>query len=46
VASLSLAGSTTLRFDAEGLVVDHRDYWNQVARREPPYPGWAATAEP
>ena len=37
---LTLAGSTMLRFDAEGLVVDHRDYWNQVERREPPYPGW------
>jgi hypothetical protein len=29
-----------LRFDADGLVVDHRDYWNEVDRREPPYDGW------
>jgi SnoaL-like domain len=38
---LTLAGATFLRFDAEGLVVDHRDYWNEVERREPPYSGWA-----
>jgi hypothetical protein len=38
---LTLAGTTVLRFDAGGLVVDHRDYWNEVDRREPPYDGWA-----
>lgn len=37
---LTLAGATFLRFDDEGLVVDHRDYWNEVERREPPYDGW------
>ena len=37
---LTLAGATVLRFDAGGLVVDHRDYWNQVDRREAPYPGF------
>jgi nuclear transport factor 2 (NTF2) superfamily protein len=37
---LTLAGSTFLRFDADGLVVDHRDYWNEVEKREPPYTGW------
>ncbi len=37
---LTLAGVTLLRFDAGGLVVDHRDYWNQVDRREPPFDGW------
>lgn len=37
---VTLAGTTVLRFDDEGRVVDHRDYWNQVDRREPPYPGW------
>jgi hypothetical protein len=37
---LTLAGATLLRFDAEGLVVDHRDYWNELERREAPYPGW------
>jgi steroid delta-isomerase len=37
---LTLAGATVLRFDADGQVVDHRDYWNQVERREPPFAGW------
>jgi ketosteroid isomerase-like protein len=37
---LTLAGATFLRFDADGLVVDHRDYWNDVPRREPPFQGW------
>jgi hypothetical protein len=37
---LTFAGTTILRFDADGQVVDHRDYWNQVERREPPYPDW------
>jgi ketosteroid isomerase-like protein len=37
---ITLAGATLLRFDADGLVVDHRDYWNTVDRREPPFDGW------
>jgi predicted kinase len=37
---LTLAGATVLRFDAEGLVTDHRDYWNSVDERVEPYPGW------
>lgn len=37
---LSMAGTTMLRFGADGQVVDHRDYWNEVERREPPYEGW------
>ena len=37
---LTLAGATLLRFDGDGKVVDHRDYWNEVERREPPYAGW------
>lgn len=37
---LTLAGATFLRFDDDGLVVDHRDYWNEVPRREPPFDGW------
>jgi SnoaL-like domain len=41
-APLTLAGSTFLRFDAEGKVIDHRDYWNQVERREPPYERWSS----
>jgi hypothetical protein len=27
---LTLAGVTVLRFDDDGKVVDHRDYWNEV----------------
>jgi hypothetical protein len=37
---LTLAGATLLRFGADGLVVDHRDYWNQVERREEPFGEW------
>jgi len=37
---LTLAGTTLLRFNDDGLVVDHRDYWNEVERRQAPYPGW------
>jgi SnoaL-like domain len=37
---LTLAGTTVLRFRDDGLVVDHRDYWNEVDRRETPYPEW------
>ena len=37
---LTMAGVTILRFDADDLVVDHRDYWNQLDRREPPFDGW------
>jgi ketosteroid isomerase-like protein len=37
---LTLAGATVLRFDSDGRVVDHRDYWNEVERREPPFAGW------
>jgi hypothetical protein len=39
---VTLAGATVLRFDDDGLVIDHRDYWNEVERREQPYPGWLA----
>jgi hypothetical protein len=38
---LTLAGATVLRFDDAGQVIDHRDYWNELERREPPYAGWA-----
>lgn len=37
---LTLAGSTFLTFNDAGLIVDHRDYWNQVNDRRPPYEGW------
>jgi hypothetical protein len=38
--TVTLAGATMLRFDQEGKVVDHRDYWNQESGRIDPYPGW------
>jgi hypothetical protein len=31
---------TVLRFDDHGKVVDHRDYDNDVQRREAPYADW------
>jgi SnoaL-like domain len=36
----TIAGVAVIRFDADGLVIEQRDYWNaQEGRREPP-PGW------
>jgi hypothetical protein len=36
----TLAGTSVLRFDAHGLVIEQRDTWNQAdGRREPPE-GW------
>jgi len=36
----TLAGTSVLRFDDDGLVVEHIDYWvMQDSRRDPP-PGW------
>ena len=37
---VTLAGATMLRFDDEGKVVDHRDYWNQAEGRIEPFLGW------
>ncbi len=37
---LTMAGVTVLRFDGDGMVVDHRDYWNEVAGRQPPFTSW------
>lgn len=37
---LTMAGVTLLRFDDDGLVLDHRDYWNEVPGRVEPFPGW------
>jgi hypothetical protein len=39
-SEVTLAGTSVLRFDGEGLVVDEWDAWNMAdGRREPP-PGW------
>lgn len=37
---ITLAGTTLLRFNDQGLVVDHRAYWNQFDGRRAPYPNW------
>jgi hypothetical protein len=39
--AITLAGSTFLTFRGDGLIIDHRDYWNQIEGRHPPYDGWA-----
>lgn len=41
---LTLAGSTFLTFRDDGLIVDHRDYWNQINERRPPYQSWKLTS--
>jgi nuclear transport factor 2 (NTF2) superfamily protein len=38
--TLTLAGTTLLRFAADGLVSDHVDYWVQAPGRQAAYPGW------
>jgi hypothetical protein len=38
---VTLAGVSLLRFDADGLVVDQRDYWVEADGRGEPYEGWA-----
>jgi predicted SnoaL-like aldol condensation-catalyzing enzyme len=37
---LTLAGATILRFDDEGRVVEHVDYWNEADGRVSPFDGW------
>jgi hypothetical protein len=36
----TFAGVTVLRFDDQGLVVEHRDYDNHIEQRRPPYTDW------
>lgn len=36
----TIAGVAVLRFGADGLVVDERDYWNLAEGRVDPYDGW------
>ena len=38
---VTLSGTTILTFDADGLVVDHLDYWLQSDGRLAPFDGWA-----
>jgi hypothetical protein len=37
---LTIAGAAVLRFDADGRVAEHRDYWDQIAGRREPPAGW------
>jgi hypothetical protein len=37
---LTLAGTTVLRFGADGLVAEHVDYWVEGRGRTPPFAGW------
>jgi hypothetical protein len=37
---ITLAGTSVLRFDAEGLVVEQRDTWNQANGLQEPPEGW------
>ena len=37
---ITLAGTSVLRFDAEGLVVEQWDAWNQAGERRDP-PDWS-----
>lgn len=39
--AVTLAGTSILTFDDDGLVVDQWDTWNTIdERREPPEEGW------
>lgn len=37
---ITLVGTSVLRFDARGLVLEQRDTWNQAEGRHEPPPGW------
>lgn len=39
-ADATLAGTSVLRFDADGLVIEQWDAWNQLAQRRDP-PAWS-----
>ena len=39
-ADATLAGTSVLRFDGDGLVIEQWDAWNQLAQRREP-PGWS-----
>lgn len=41
-AEVTLVGTSTLRFDADGLVVEQRDTWNQADQRVAPPESWGS----
>jgi hypothetical protein len=38
---VSLAGTSILRFNSDGRVVEQSDYWGSADGRTPPWEGWA-----
>ena len=45
-SDVTIAGHPHLRFDDEGLVIQHRDYWTQRDGAVEPPAGWGASAPP
>jgi catechol 2,3-dioxygenase-like lactoylglutathione lyase family enzyme len=43
--TVTLAGATVLRFDPDGQVVEHVDYWVQGDGRPAPFDGWGRAGE-
>ena len=41
---ISLAGTSCVRFDEDGRVVEQRDYWGEAPGRTPPWPDWSSSA--
>jgi SnoaL-like domain len=39
---VSLAGTSWLRFDEDGRVLEQHDYWGQAQGRTPPWEGWGS----
>ena len=39
-ARVTIAGASILRFDADGRVIEHRDYWTLDHGTHPPPDGW------
>jgi hypothetical protein len=40
---LTLAGATVIRFDVDGKVIEHVDYWAEEEGRLPPFAGWGGS---
>lgn len=40
-ADITLTGTTILRFDDAGLVIEHVDYWMDTPGRLTPFAGWS-----
>jgi len=40
---VSLAGTSIVRFDADGRATEQQDYWGQGDGRVPPWAGWGAS---